>query len=567
MMKKSIKKGLSMAGALLLTASLALPAVGCGKKVDNSENTLEIFVVPAGYGTQWLTDLIKAFKEQDWVKEKYPKLNIPKPGGNTISDYIPSQITSGGKVNTVDLFFSCQSIANKYVTGGKYFEDLYTDVYNSTVPGEGETKVKDKMNAQIYQEEAFTHKGETKYYAMPWINGMMGIMYNEARIKKYLGEDYVMPRTTDELLQCTEDLKAAKDFPDKDRPWVFSDGSRYFNAPFVVWWSQYEGKQQYLNYWNGWDDDESFTNANFSQTGRLRALEMYQDLIGKRPTYKDENGKEQKGNYHGDSQTETAFALQRSFVTGKTGVFMAIGDWLLTETSATEAQKQDIRMLKMPVISSIAETLTFWAEEDGVVYKDLTADQKKGYDSKLSCIVQCVDDGMTYEQAKAAFATKGYGELNSKDFKKINEARNMMYRMTGHEAFIPSYATGKAIAKDFLRFMATDIGIKTFMNATKGSLTPYNYQADAATLATYYPMQQDHYAYMKTVVSLPPESVFKLHYSGGVGQMTKWPSLEQAFAAQKAGDRKSAWQVYQQDIEEWTTSKFETALKKAGLLG
>ena len=141
----------------------------------------------------------------------------------------------------------------------------------------------------------------------------------------------------------------------------------------------------------------------------------------------------------------------------------------------------------------------------------------------------------------------------------------MMYRMTGHEAFVPSYATGKEAAKDFLRFMATDIGIKTFMDATKGTLTPYNYEVEASTLATYFPMQQDHYQYMKTVTSLPPESVFKLHYLGGVNQMTKWPSLDQAFSAQNANERKTALQIYEQDIEEWSTSKFNMALTKAGL--
>ena len=553
-MKKSFQKGLCTAGALLLTAGLAFPAVGCGEKVDNSENTLEIFVVNAGYGTQWLTDLIEEFKAQDWVKEKYPQLNIPKPKGNTVSDYIPSQITAGDKVNTVDLFFSCQSIASKYTTGATYFEDLYADVYDSVVPNES-VKVKDKMNAQIYAEEAFVNSdGETKYYAMPWVNGMMGIMYNATRIEQYLGADYVMPRTTDELIQCTADLKNANGFPKDDAPWLFGDGNRYFNAPFVVWWSQYEGKEQYLNYWNGMDEDENFTNANFAQTGRLRALEVYEDLID-RPL----------GNNHKYSTSKGTFDNQKYFLSGRAGIFMPIGDWLMTETSSSIDKLDTIKMLKMPVISSIVETLSFWTEADGVLYDSLTAAQKQAYDSKLACIVQCSDDGMTYEQAAEAFKTAGYGDLNKKDFEKIDEGRNMMYRMTGHEAFVPSYATGKGIAKDFLRFMATDIGIQTFMDATKGTLTPYNYEVDESKLATYFPMQQDHYAYMKTVTSLPPESVFKLHYLGGVNQMTKWPSLDQAFSAQNANERKSALQIYEQDIAEWTKSKFDMALTKAGL--
>lgn len=559
-MKKTFKKVLYTTGALLCTAAFALPTVGCGNKVDDSENTLEIFVVNAGYGTQWLTDLIAEFKEQDWVKEKYPQLNIPEPKGNTVSDYIPSRITAGGKANSIDLFFSCQSIANKYVTGGQYFENLYQDVYNSTVPNET-VKVKDKMNAQIYQEESFVSEAEAAekdtqpvYYAMPWLNGMMGIMYNATRIKQYLGEDYVMPRTTDELIQCTADLKAADGFPEDDAPWVFPVGSRYFNAPFIVWWSQYEGKDQYLNYWAGQDEDESFTNANFAQTGRLRALEVYEDLIN-RPL----------GNNHKYCTSKSSFDLQKFFVSGRAGVFLGTGDWVMTESSGTD-KVDEIRMLKMPVISSVVETLSFWAEEEGVVYDSLSATAKKAYDNKLACIAQCVDEGKTYEQAKEVFEANGYGELNKKDFNKINEARNMMYRMTGHEALIPSYATGKAIAKDFLRFMATDIGIQTFMDATKGTLTPYNYEVAEETLATYYPMQQDHYKYMKTVTSLPPETAFRLHYLGGVNQMTKVPSLEEVFAAKDAGERMTALEIYEQDKSYWSTDTFNIALMKAGLI-
>lgn len=558
-MKKFVKKTTASMMALGMLASCGMGLTGCGA-VDNSEKTLEIFVVPAGYGTQWLTDLIEKFKEQDWVKQSYPELNIPEPKGNTISDYIPSQITAGGDINTVDLFFSCQAIAGKYEAGDAYFEDLYEDVYNSTVPGE-EVKVSQKMNQQIYQEEAFVNAdGETKYYAMPWVNGMMGIMYNATRVKTYLGADYVMPRTTDELIQCTADLKAADNFPEDDAPWLFGDGNRYFNAPFVVWWSQYEGKQQYLNYWNGVDEDGNFSNVNFSQTGRLRALQVYEDLID-RPL----------GNNHKYSTTKGTFDNQKFFLSGRAGIFMPIGDWLMTETATSVDKLDEIKMMKMPVISSIVETLTFWAEAetDGegepIVYDSLTATQKKAYDEKLACIVQCVDEQKTYSQAATVFNESGYGELQQADFAKVQEARNMMYRMTGHEAFVPSYATGKAIAKDFLRFMATDIGIQTYMDATKGTLTPYNYTVDAEKMSTYYPLQQDHYAYMQTVVSLPPESVFKLNYFGGVNQMTKWPSLEQAFSAQNANERKTAAEIFAQDVSEWTKSKFDMALIKAKL--
>ena len=153
---KTMKKKLILAMALTFTASILLPtAASCSPAVDNSENTLEIFVTNAGYGTKWLTDTIAAFKEEAWVKEKYPELNIPTPKMNSMSDYIPTQITMGEK-NTVDLFFSCQAIGAYYNSkdskGNPYFEDFTELLTTVEIPGEGVTMAQ-KMNAQIYEEE------------------------------------------------------------------------------------------------------------------------------------------------------------------------------------------------------------------------------------------------------------------------------------------------------------------------------------------------------------------------------------------------------------------------------
>jgi len=518
-------------GALACTAAFLLQGVACGKpKTDDSENTLQIFVTNAGYGTQWLTDTIEAFKTQDWVKEKYPNLSIPTPTMNTTTDYIPSQITMG-PANTIDLFFSCQSIGTSYgkkdANGNSYFEDLRQSVYGSEVPGE-KVLVKDKMNAQIYAEEEITLvDGSKTYYAMPWLNGMMGIMYNETKVAQYLGEGYVMPRTTNELVACTNELKDK--LPEGDAPWLFSSGSRYFNAPFIVWWAQYEGKEQYLNYWNGQDEDGNYNKSIFAQTGRLRSLEVYEDLIER-----------SLGNNHEMSTTDGYYRIQSHYVAGQAGVFMPVGDWLMTEMEGVSVT-QKIRMMKMPVISSIVEKLEY---RNGAEYMS---------DEMLAQVVQAIDNGETT-----------YDGVSANDMTRLIEARNMMYRMTGHEAFIPAYATGKSIAIDFLRFMATDIGIETFMKATKGTLTPYNYDASAIK-ESFYDLQKDHYEYMKTVVTLPPESVFKLNYLGGLNQITKVPSVETAFSAQRAEDRMSALDVYNADIDYYNDSVFQTLLQKAGI--
>ncbi|MFR6641465.1 MAG: hypothetical protein ACLUSP_09210 [Christensenellales bacterium] len=69
-MKKILVSLLSL---LLVTAM----CVGCGNKIDpNDTQKLEIYLYNAGYGYKWCEDLLDAFKEEDWVKEKYPDLKI-----------------------------------------------------------------------------------------------------------------------------------------------------------------------------------------------------------------------------------------------------------------------------------------------------------------------------------------------------------------------------------------------------------------------------------------------------------------------------------------------------------
>ena len=63
----------------LITAILAVAIgtscfafAGCNKsKVDSSSpETLEVYIYNAGYDTKWLDDVLAAFAEEDWVKEK-----------------------------------------------------------------------------------------------------------------------------------------------------------------------------------------------------------------------------------------------------------------------------------------------------------------------------------------------------------------------------------------------------------------------------------------------------------------------------------------------------------------
>ena len=544
-MKKS-KKVLSSVLAVSCLFGVA-GASGCGKKVANDENTLEIYIGNFGYGTQWLDKEIELFKEQAWVKEKYPNLEIPTPSSNSDREYSANKIAAGSSANTIDLFFSTTSASGRYATkaanGSALFEDL-SDVYDSTVPGE-EIELKNKMLSDIYATQSAEVEGKTVYYAMPWVNGYEGLLYNKTLMDRlYGGSDYTMPRTTDELLALAEKIRVE----DTSRS-VFVSSSKYgywMNAT-VLWWSQYEGLANYVNYWNGVNEANQRIAADvIGQKGRLRALEVTESLLGRRNV----NGTEVTY-IHSDTNVMEFTQAQSKFLAGESYI-MQNGDWFeneMRETAAENPNNYVLRFMRTPVISSITEKC-----------------KTVKTDADLAKVVDCVDAGMDYEATKAAYTS---GELSQADYNKIKEARTLMYRVVGHEAYIPSYATAKDLAKDFLRFLSTDIAIEAFTTVTNGVSTPYSYDLQAKNASFYQSLPEIHKSRLeisKTGVSLPPYTSFKLHYLGGHYTFVKTANIESSFTSKNSKDRKTAQQIYQADIDYYTDAVWNTMLQKAGLL-
>ena len=66
-----MKKVLSMTLVISLVCAM-LALTGCEKKEGTAATQLEIYILDAGYGTEWLDKVSEEFQAQDWVKEKYP---------------------------------------------------------------------------------------------------------------------------------------------------------------------------------------------------------------------------------------------------------------------------------------------------------------------------------------------------------------------------------------------------------------------------------------------------------------------------------------------------------------
>ncbi len=552
------KKLLAKVFAMFMATATCIGAVGCGGSGNNlggdDDKTLQIYIGNYGYGYDWVEDAAEAFKNQAWVKEKYGEINVPVPVHNSDKTYSETNILAGPKANVYDVMFSTAS-ANASVfktdkNGDPYFEDL-TALLDEAVPGESIT-VRQKMKPDILEGELLVKPSdiakdvstvERILYGMPWVNGYMGLLYNETLINQELGEERTMPRTTKELQKLVDDLiasQSSKAEASKIPVSCLSATTGYYSALFDMWWAQYEGIEGYENFYNGKNAYGDLSVEIFSQKGRLRALESVQMLT--------DAGK--SGLNHKECNTMTFTQAQSRFIM-RQGFMMANGDWFENEMRASSKDNpyadDKIKYMKLPVISEVVD--------DGMVTTIVN-------ETELVTIVQAIDENKTYEQAKELVPA-----LSEDDYTYLQEGRNVTNTIGGHVAYIPYYATAKDLAKDFLLFLASDEGIKIFMTTTNGCATAYNY--DHTQLGFELPpMQQTKLEMQKGSKILKNSSSFPLQYLGGLRPFTKTGTLEVVFAASYAGDRKTPQQIFDEDIAYYTKDQnqyWNALLTRVGL--
>lgn len=524
-MKKNMKKTVALSVAAI-SAFSCLAATGCGNKVRDDDQYLQIFVADFGYGYEWIDDMIAKFKEQDYIKEKYPNLDISYDK-NSMETYTEDTIVSRG--TTIDLFFSANScfasIDQKDKNGNSAFEDL-SAVYEATVPGEDIT-VEAKMNKTFKANSVFVNKdGDEKMYTMPWVAGTMGLLYNQTLMESYYGKDYVLPVTTNELSVLADDIRLNKG----NAPFMFSAAAGYWDCSiYLIWWAQYEGMSSYTNFWEGLDSNGDPTSNIFKQQGRLESLEVLNGLIG----FKNENGVEVTNSH--DMVTDLNYRQAQARYKNGAGVFMPNGDWFLNEMAGQGSDDSVITFMKTPVISSIVEKLQY---RNGTEYMS---------DEMLAEVVKAVDAGATE-----------YAGVSAQDFARIKEARNMAYPLGGHGAYIPSYSSSKALAKDFLIFMATDDCCESFIRTTGGSSMPFEYDVETKNPELYSSLPQlakDRLAIAKTATYIPNGLNYKLFYYGGVRYINRTGVLEVAFCATNEKDRKTPQSIFDADYDYYSKNE------------
>ena len=543
-MKKVSAKIMSI--ALAVSSCLAAAGCGGGNNVSDTDQTLQVYVFEAGYGTKWCTDMLELFKEQAWVKEKYPNLEIPTPTINDVSDFAESRLIAGEKGNTFDLMFS---VNLDYSTGPNgEFLDLTEVVYGSKVPGEETAWAswRDKSLESYNESNTYidpTDLSSERQYLTSWAGGMNTILYNEDLLMQFTDK---LPNTTDELLAICAEVKANKGQNNgkynKGYSFMEYGTGSYFVHMMPIYWAQYEGLTNYKNFWNGMDAGR-YSKGIFEQKGRLHSLEVMEEILDANNGYIISN----------PSEFEFMQA-QTSFLQGETGIFFCNGDWFDNEMKTIREQIikekggiDTFKTMRMPIISDLGTKL-------GIT------------DAELSAIVDYVDGTITI--APTFTSTKGLS--NDDVIAAVKEARTVVYSLgPNHQAGIPVYAKGKDVAVDFLRFMATDIAQESYIKSTGGASLPFKYKLKEKNIDLYNQlgtMQQTRHDYFSSsayeVYTLPSNRAFPLFQYGGLKAFTREEYFTDFTATNKTW---TAQKYFDETKAVWTDAKWTNALSLSGL--
>ena len=335
-------------------------------------------------------------------------------------------------------------------------EDI-SDVYEMTVYGE-DLKVKDKINPEMLD----FYKEGGKYYQIDF-NKKSGWnwVYNDSVLKAALGDNYVLPKTTDEFFKMGDELYkkgvyltagALKD----------TQGGEYLHYVFNGWFAQMLGAETNEKYFNGYtknaDGEWVFCKDNpqmiTDNRASIEAVYAVAEKLLKRQA---------SGQYlHKESASFEYKDLDKVFYGGKFNRqtvarfgFAYIGEWLEREVSeffedgSLTQKEQGIKAMKLPVISAI-------------ISRTPTIND----DAALSKVVDYVDGNL-------ASLPEGVSEV---DAEIIREARNMVVKNICNQLVIPKTAKNKDAIKKFIAYLCSERAQKIAAKAASGTaMLPYGY--------------------------------------------------------------------------------------------
>ena len=468
-MKKFFKK----VACLLISGVFVISASACsGGLFGSNSDALSIRVANVGFGTNWLYSIADAFEQiYDCEVEIKPTVIIDEDLIKVETDYQMEDLIFSDGTGKVD----------DVIRAGKVIP--IDDVWADTPEGEDET-IEDK----IWRDYNLLYKDpDGHYYSMPSNISLGGLAYNKTSIDKVLGEgNWELPTTTDEVLEIANRMKEAGH-------WGFSWSTLnpYWSC-LESWASQYNGIEASNYLHDGYYYDSATEEWKFSQRGecldqdigKLRMYEAIYEMIHKE--YGLSSTYCSSMNY---MQCQAAFAgMGYKPADSRLVAFCPNGNWLYEESQLDfEYTKSEIGFF-VPVISAIVEKCSFY-EEKGTDYYTLSEAKRKVYDDALSEIIRGLQAGQT-------ITTVGGFDVTAADIELIEEAMKLRATKTQSKIIIPKNARHVELAKEFLKFFASDYAGQIYSRVTH-AVSPFYYDVvpmgESATL-----FDRDSYEMLKT---------------------------------------------------------------------
>lgn len=412
---------------LFLSAILCLGSigfVGCAQKssssgviIDPTKEVINISLFSAGFGTQWLTDLLNDYNATLTGKYQFNRIAENTDSIDTITD----QINAG--IRKADIYFNDTSDFQRLMRMDGMLLDL-TSVWE-TKPDGTETTVRDKILDSETFEQAYTYDG--KIYGIPFSQGLSGIIYDhdlfedanllakdsstENGLTK--GTDGIegtfddgLPETMDEFIELCDTIKGRNYWP-----FLYTDtvGGGITTPVMEIIVGMYEGLESYtatITYDGTYTSPSTGVKTQIIPSegykayqigeGRVKAVEFLNDVLLNENYY--------DSSLQGINHTASEEYFLYSHSAGRTRVAMTLnGCWWENEARdafATDARrngakwgygKRDFRFMPIPQIEGQSETMNgkyvFSTNADGSVFALRSSDEEKN---------QAIIDFLTY---------------------------------------------------------------------------------------------------------------------------------------------------------------------------
>lgn len=479
---------------------------GCGgggnTEVKDPVNEIKISYWNSGLGTGWLDAMIKAFEAA------HPEYKVTY---NASADAAAVIAPLGlEEVDTNDIYMGLRS------TDTKYMEPLDA-LLDETADGDTK-KLGEKFDARYL---ALEKDAEGHYYGLTYGGGVIGIVYNKKMLQA-AGVD-TLPRTTDELAVVCDAL-----YSNGQVALIHYQPAGYWEFITEVWVSQYDGMDYYLNNLYACVDKQGNSPSKEvfkTKDGRYQTLLAYEKIIT--PEY-----------VLSGSNSMDYITAQTMFINGSAAM-MVSGSWMQNEMAGV-GKLDDFEMMKMPVISSITDRLTTVKTESGL--------------RKLISAIDSVADG---EKTLEDYRTEGGYNIggnvvSQEDWDIVNEARNSIaVNYSAQPCLIPTYSNNKEGAKEFLKFMYSDEGIKIYQNALHFAL-PISLCEGQIDVSAWSSFEKGLHELMETAVNYVSSYNASKHriYSDGGATPFCGVTFINSLCARSATDRLSADQIWEKMMKE-----------------